>query len=217
MFPFLCFIIFSFLLFSLALVGYKNFRSTTFYALAIGGAVNANFFHANAYPIDCFGLPFGIDSVIYTLFAFCVVVILLKENERSAYLLAFSSIIAILFSASMQLIADLLSNGSSKAAWTTFGEFCISAVASVIAIVATVEILKRLKGKCNDYVFLSLGILSINLLNSGLYYPFSILLGSLTENMWLYLATSCLGEMIALLSGLTTLYFINLYERKIKK
>jgi len=117
---FVLFIIFSLTVFLISLVGYKNFRSTTLYALAIGGVVNANFFHSVNYPINCFGLPFGIDSVIYTLFIFCVVVMYIKEGKKEAYTLAISSIIAIMFSALMQLIAQLLSKGSTLIVWKSF-------------------------------------------------------------------------------------------------
>ena len=67
---FVLLILISFLIYSLTVVGYKKFRQTTLYALAIGGAVNANFFHALNYPIYCFGLPFGLNNIIYPLFAF---------------------------------------------------------------------------------------------------------------------------------------------------
>ena len=67
----LYFILFGLFIFLCSLIGGKKYRSTTLYALAIGGAVNANFFHAGFYPIDIFGLSFGIDSIIYSLFIFC--------------------------------------------------------------------------------------------------------------------------------------------------
>ena len=76
------FILFSIIIFLLSLVSYEKFRSTTLYALAIGGAVNANFFYAGNYPIFCFGIPFGIDSIIYTLFLFCVLLMFLKEGKK---------------------------------------------------------------------------------------------------------------------------------------
>ena len=95
---FIFFVILGISLFLLSMVGYKKFRTTTLYALAIGGAVNANFFHAGNYPINCFGLPFGLDSIIYSLFTFCVIIMFFKSNKKDAYILTLSSIIAIIFS-----------------------------------------------------------------------------------------------------------------------
>ena len=66
MINFIWLLLFGIFVFSLTLIGYKKYHSTTLYALAIGGVVNANFFHAEYYPISCFDLPFGIDSFIYT-------------------------------------------------------------------------------------------------------------------------------------------------------
>ncbi|MBQ3547661.1 MAG: hypothetical protein IJA44_04220 [Clostridia bacterium] len=215
MLNFVLFLLFGLGIFSLSLIGYKNYRSTTLYALAIGGVVNANFFHASAYPINCFGLPFGIDSIIYTLFAFCTLVMLLKENKKSAYLLAFSSIIAILFSAAMQLFADLFSQGNSKTAWMTFISFCISIVASIVAVLGTVEVVDRLKTRLNQYLCMAVGIIIIMLLNSGIYYPLSIIVNGVTDNIGELLITSFVGRLIAVLYSILMLYFMNLIEKSI--
>lgn len=211
---FVYFLLFSVIVFLLALVGYKKFRSTTLYALAIGGVVNANFFHAANYPVDCFGFPFGIDSVIYTLFAFCVIVMFLKEDKRSAYLLAFSGIIAILFSAVMELVADLFSTGNSLQAWKTFLSFFISAVASILAVVVTLETLEKMRKKANEYCCLIIGILIVTAINGGLYYPLSILINTSPDNLSVLLFTSFIGKFIALLCGLLTLFLLNKMERK---
>ena len=116
---FIYFLLFSAIIFLLSLVCYEKFRSTTLYALSIGGAVNANFFHAGNYPIMCFGLPFGLDSIIYSVFGYCVILMFLKVSKREAYILTISSVIAIMFSAVMQLVADLFTIGSCFAVWKT--------------------------------------------------------------------------------------------------
>lgn len=211
---FVYFLLFSITVFLLALVGYKKYRVTTLYALAIGGVVNANFFHAANYPVDCFGLPFGIDSVIYTLFAFCVIVMFLKEDKRLAYLLAFSGIVAILFSAAMQLVADLFSENDWLQAWKTFLSFFISAIASILAVIATLETLEKLRGKINEYWCLIIGILIVTVINGGLYYPLSVLINTSPENLPVLLFTSFIGKCIALLCGLFTLFLLNKMERR---
>lgn len=191
------------------LIGYKKFRSTTLYALAIGGVVNANFFHAGNYPIDCFGLPFGIDSIIYTLFAFCVILMFFNEGKGSAYLLAFSSIIAIFFSALMQLIADLLSQGSSMAVWNTFFTFCVSILASIIGVIVMLEILDKIKGKFNQYILCLFGILIISIINTGIYSPLTTLINGTPANIGTLLLTSIIGKLFALIISLFVLWIIN--------
>lgn len=210
---FIYFIIFAILIFMSTLIGYKKFRSTTLYALAIGGIVNANFFHAVNYPINCFGLSFGIDSVIYTLFVFCVIVMLIKEDKKSAYLLAFSSIIAIMFSAIMQLVSDLLSIGSSYQVWATFLTFLVSSLASVVAVIVMLEILDRLKDKLNNYLLLILGTFIATIINSIIYYPLSLLIYGIPSNIYIFLLTTTIGKVIALLCGLLTLFIINKIDK----
>lgn len=217
MLNFVLFLLFGFCIFSLSLIGFKNYRSTTLYALAIGGVVNSNFFHAGIYPIDCFGLPFGIDSILYTLFAFCVMVILIKENKKSAYLLAFSSIIAILFSAVMQLTADLLSNGSSQSVWISFGSFCISVLASAVAVITAVEVVERIKLCRNQYLCMIYGIVITTTINSGIYYSLSPLIGAASSGIGVLLITSFIGKAISLGYSLLILYFMVSIEKRIAK
>lgn len=198
------------------LLGGKKYRSTALYALAIGGVVNANFFHAGSYPINCFGLPFGIDSIIYTLFVFCVIVMFIQETKSSAYLLGVSSIIAIVFSALMQLISDILSKGSSAIVWNSFLSFMISAFASVIAIIIMLEILNKIKNKVNNYFLIIIGIIITTVINSFIYYPLSILLSGVPENIWILLLTSFLGKFIAMLFSLVTYFLITRIDKNKK-
>ena len=211
---FICFVTLSVLLFLSSLLGYRKCRSTVLYALAIGGVVNANFFHAGNYPIYCFGLPFGIDSILYTLFVFCVIVMFIKENRGSAYLLAVSSILAILFSAIMQLTASLLSSGSSIEIWKSFGTFLISSVASVVAIFITIETLVKFKEKISPCLQLVLGILIATTIDAFIYFPATILINAIPENIVSLLIASFIGKLIAMLCGVITLYFMSKYDKK---
>lgn len=211
---FVWFLIAGILIFLSLLLGGKKYRSTALYALAIGGIVNANFFHAGNYPIDCFGLPFGIDSIIYTLFIFCVIVMLLKENKKSAYTLGFSSIIAIVFSAAMQLLADLLSNGSTTKVWLTFLGFIISALASVITIIVMIETLEKLKNKLNKYLIIIIGIILSTIINTAIYYPLITLINGVPNNIWTLLLTSFIGKFISLNLSLLTYFLIEVFNKK---
>lgn len=214
---FIYFLLFSIIVFMLSLVCYEKFRATTLYALAIGGAVNANFFHAGKYPIMCLGLPFGIDSIIYSLFAYCVIIMFLKVNKREAYILTFSSVIAIMFSALMQLIAELFIIGSCFAVWKTFINFFVSSVASLIAMSVMLEILNKLKKKnFNEYFLLIIAMLIVSLLNSLIYYTIVTWINGAPENIITLLLTSFIGKAIALICALGALYLTNKIEKIIK-
>jgi hypothetical protein len=211
---FVLFILFSVIIFLLSLVSYEKFRSTTLYALAIGGVVNANFFYAGNYPIECFGIPFGIDSIIYTLFLFCVVLMFLKENKREAYILSISSIIAIVFSASMQLFASLFYTGSSVEVWKLFSTFMVSAGASFVSIWIMLELLAKLKNKgLNQYLLLIIGLLLANKVNSAIYYTAATLINGTPSNIWLLMVGSVIGKLIALGCAVLVLFLSNKIDK----
>ena len=214
---FILYLLFSFIVFALSLAFYERYRSTVLYALAIGGIVNANFFHAGNYPIYCFGLPFGIDSIIYSLFAFCVAIMLIKMNKKEAYILSFSSVIAILFSAVMQLVAELLSKGASAQMWATFATFIISAVASIISVFVMIEFVDKLKKKnVNQYVALILGMLIITLVNSVIYYPLALLINGTPSNILILLLTSVIGKLVSVAFAIISLLLMNKIEKVIE-
>ncbi len=209
---FVLFILIGIAIFMSVLLGGRRYRSTALYALAIGGVVNANFFHAGNYPIDCFGLPFGIDSLIYTLFVFCIVVMFLKIGKKSAYLLMVSSVIAILISAIIQILTQLLSTGTGWAEWSAFLGFVVSSFASIFAITVMLEVLNPFRKKLNQYVLLIIGIILATTVNSAIYYPLSILITGEITNIGMLLLTSFIGKAIAMLISIPTLCFINLID-----
>ena len=215
---FIYFLSFSAVIFLLSLVCYEKFKTTTLYALSIGGAVNANFFHAGNYPIMCFGLPFGIDSIIYSVFAYCVILMFLKVSKRDAYILTFSSIIAIMFSACMQLVAELFTIGSCFAVWKTFLNFTVSSAASLIAVWVALEIMNILKQKnTNEYILLISGMLLISSINSLIYYSIVTWINGAPENILSLLLTSFTGKMIALICSIGALFLTNKIEKVIQK
>ena len=215
---FIYFLSFSAVIFLLSLVCYEKFRTTTLYALSIGGAVNANFFHAGKYPIMCFDLPFGIDSIIYSVFTYCIIIMFLKMSKREAYILTFSSIIAIMFSALMQLIAELFTIGSCPNVWKTFLTFFVSSAASLISIWLMLEILNKLKSKnLSEYVLLIIGMLIVSVVNSLIYYSIVTWINGAPENILILVLTSFIGKFIALICSIGALYLTNKIEKVIEK
>lgn len=197
---FIYLLLFSICVFLLSLVGYKKNKSVPLYALAIGGIVNANFYHSIPFPIDCFGITFGIDSFIYILFAFCIVVMYLKEGKKSTILLAISSISAIMIAAVMNLSADLMSDGSSKAEWITFFTFSAASVASIIAVIVFIGVFEKIK--LNNYLKLIVGILLISSINLIIYYPLYAVFNGWNDVMTNILIGNIIGRLIGILISL---------------
>lgn len=213
-------IIIGILIYVSVLLGGKRFRNTALYALAIGGAVNANFFHAGNYPIDIFGLKFGLDGIIYNLFIFAIIVMLFKSNKGQAYLLSFSSIIAIMIAALFQLFADILSNGNNLNAWIVFSDFTASAFVSVIVVIIVLELLNFLRNKTrlkNEYILLAIGMVIATLINTPVYYTFQSIIHGTPSNIWELILTSFLCKMLSTVISIGTLFLINLYDKKTTK
>ena len=206
---FFFYVLFSVLLFLLTLVGYKKYKMTTLYALAIGGIVNANFFHARNYPIECFGLPFGLDSIIYTLFLFCVFLMYIKEGKKQGYLLALSSVLAIIISAAFQLIVDLFTKGFNVESFRVFGVFFVSAFATSISIVILIELLEKVKRKINPYLLLLLSMTLVSIINTVIYCGLVDLVSNPVSDVFELLLTSFIGKIIAILSSVIPYYLIN--------
>lgn len=214
----LFFLLFGLFMFACVLIGGKRFRSTTLYALAIGGAVNANFFHAGTYPIDIFGLTFGIDSIIYSLFIFCILVMFFRQGKGQAYLLSVSSLIAIIISALFQLIANFLSKGYFPGIWRNFVDFAISSVSTLIVVIIMLEVLDKVKHKIkNEYVLLVLGMAFAALLNTPLYYTFYSIIHQVKGNIPQLVSTSFLGKLVCIGFGCLSLLGINTWDKYTEK
>lgn len=204
-------------LFSACLIGGKKYRGTVLYALAIGGAVNANFFHAGNYPIKIYGLDFGIDFVLYNIFIFCVIVMLLENGKKDAYLLGTSSIIAIMLSAVFQFIAELFSKGYSVTIWENLINFAFSSLASIIVLVIIVELISfflRRNIIKNKYVLVLIGMGIATILNSPIYYALSGLVLGHAENVGYLLLSSFIGKLLTIGVAVLTLFLLEIIDKK---
>ena len=217
----LWFLLFGFGLFFALFIGGKKYRGTALYALAIGGAVNANFFHAANYPIDIFHLSFGIDAILYNLFIFCVIVMFFEKNKKEAYLLAISSIIATLLAGFFDSVAEILSNGGYfDGAFNCLINFSISSFSSVICVVIILELLDLFTKKKiikYQYILLSIGMVIATLLNSPIYYTLASLVFRQNDNLLNLTISSLIGKAFAIIMALTTLFLLRIIDKHIAK
>lgn len=208
---FILLLIFSFLLFLLTIIGFKKYKVTTLYALAIGGIVNANFFQAFKYPIECFRLPFGIDSIIYVLFIFCAFLMFYKSNKKDAYFLSLSSVLAIIISATFQFLADLFATGYSLDVLKVYLTFLSSALASSIMVIIVFECGNKIKDKINKYIFMLIFLLTAFIIYNAINIPLYILINGNIKNATNILLTTCFGGLIGIVSSYLPFYLINKY------
>ena len=72
------------------LVGYYFFRKDALYVLGIGAAVSANVYNVGTYGVMAGGIVWGVDAIIYTLFAFCIIVACKDYGKKTAMAITYS-------------------------------------------------------------------------------------------------------------------------------
>ena len=216
----LYFVLAALLIFSSTLICFekKNIWNTIISSIGIAGVVNANFFHSGNYPIDIFGMQFGIDSIIYTFFVFTIILNYLYFGKKSAITYTISGASAVFLAGAIGVTAKAFHSGHSIEAWNEFGTFSVSTAATIAAGVAMIFLIDLLKKrtKINDMVVVIIGILIATFINSTIYYSIEPLLQNYKFD-WIPILTSLLGKFIALLAACFAFGFMKLIERKIKK
>ena len=169
------------------------------YTIAIGFAINANIFNAFSAPIMCGELVFAIDSVLYTGFMFCVIVCAIEYGVRNAKILTSSTIAAILLSAMIELLAKISSNGYQSAYLISFLSYFFSAVGTFAGVWLMLFVYEKLKNKnVSNYLSIAICILISSIVNSTIFYAFTILSTNDIENLLYVLIGSYIGKFICI-------------------
>lgn len=196
----------------------KNVWSTIIGAIGVGGVVNSNFFNAADYPIDVFGWSFGVDSIIFTLFIFTVILKYLYWDRKEAYTYSLSAAGAVLFAAIIEVSANAFSSGHSEHIWRKFGGFAVSVIGTIAACVAIIEIMHAIKKKTkiHDFWTVLIALVVATIVNSTIYYGlYSLVTG--TEFLLEIMYTSYFGKLIAIGCALLTFGLMKLIERRVNK
>lgn len=207
-----------FFLITIILFEKRNIWSTIVSSLGIAGVVNANFFHSGNYPIDVFGLNFGVDAIIYTLFIYTIILNFFYFGKKSAIIYTFSGAAAVFLAGVIELIAVAFSSGHSIEAWAEFGGFAISALATIAAGVCAVLLIDFLKKKfkIHNMFLIIIGIVLATIVNTLIYYSLTPLILKHEFDIILIL-TSFIGKFISLACACGSYGLIILIERCIKK
>lgn len=214
------FILFAVIVFFCSLIGYKKYFSVALYALAIGGVVNSMYFGFNDFPINIFNLNFGIDSIIYSLFLFAVLMMFFETGKKNAIMLTVSSVLAILFAAHMELFAKIFSDNISMEMWQRYWSFIFTFIASLgasICMIYIVSILKN-KTKINEYLLLIIGMGIGSFINTTIFYGLNGFIQDLTlTQIGISLASSYIGKALSILVGLLVLFVKKIIDKHLIK
>ena len=203
-------IIFMFLAYGLTTLFRKWIDIPTLLAVAIGCAVNANIFNPLTAPIYVGNLTFSIEIVLYTLFMYTIIVRILDYGYRDAKTMTFTSVAAIIISAFIELMANLMTKGFAAETFKLFSYYLFSSVGTIIGvwIMVWITIVCR-KKNISSYLIIPFAIIPSSIIHSIFFF------GGMALVNWqlgVYTAYQALGTIIG--KGVCILlsifcYFIN--------
>lgn len=177
------------------------------YTIAIGFAINANIFNSISAPMFCGPIIFSIDSILYTGFMFCVVVCAIEYGVKKAKILTSSTIAAILLSAVIEFLAKTSTTGFSIDYLISLSSYVFSSIGTFFGVWLMLFVFEKLNAKnCNIYLNIIVCILISSIINSTIFYLFTILTSQVTENMLFILIGSYIGKIICILLCLLSFY-----------
>jgi len=203
------------LIFGTLLFVWQKWKKNALYVLAIGGAVGANIYNIGSFPILDGNFIFGIDSVIYTLFIVCVVIMLFDYGIKSARTLLYVTITSIGFTAIIQFFA-LWGAGSlnTDALWGLVS-FAFSMLATWVACEGMFWIFKHCsKNHYNKHIIFIFCVLFGTIVNSLVYFGGMAIVGQLGDNFGWGLLSSYIGKFLSLAMGYVVWIVGNFIHKK---
>ena len=203
-------IVFMFVAYGLTTLFRRWLDVPTLIGVAIGCAVNANLFTPLNYPVVVGELTFSIESILYTLFMYTVVIRILDYSYDDAKKLTLTSVAAIIISAIIELVALLAKDGFQTVVFQNFAVYLFSSIGTIIGVwlmvFFTIGLKKR---KVSSYIIIPIVIAVSCVIHALFYY------GGMSLVFWehgIYTFKMALGTIIgkAACIGLGVLcYFIN--------
>ena len=164
-------IIFMFVAYGLTTLFRRWIDIPTLLAVAIGCAVNANIFNPYTAPIIVGPFKFSIEIVLYTLFMYTIIIRVLDYSYREAKIMTFTSIAAILISAFIELVANLMTNTDVGTSFRLFSLYMFSSVGTIAGVwlMILITILCR-KKKISAYLIIPFAIIASSLVHAVFFY-----------------------------------------------
>ena len=195
-------------------LGSLKWKNSILYTVAIGCVVNANIFNSVDYPISIGNLVFGMNSVIYVLFLFSILIMYIDFGKKNAITLIICSIGGIAFASIIQLLTNIASNGFQiKYVYDLIAYFasCISSFVAGLILIKLFDYFKQ--KKFNIYLNIGVNLIIASLVDSIIYYiiTLSIKISVLSLEFWLSLLSLYLGKLISIFFALISLIFLKKY------
>ena len=187
------------------------------YVIAIGCICAANFYNVGSYGIEFYNTIIGVDSILYQCFIYCIIIMHLDYGKKISNSLLYSSIIAIIFAATVDFIAKWATIGLNTDIVWGFVSYLVSALATWVAVFVMFKIIDKCQQKnWNKYLVILLGVIITSFLNTAIYFGIMALIpNGLGTNFVPALLGSYVGKSIALVFTLLTAFLHNyLFNKK---
>ena len=196
------------MIFVILIVSNRFWGKDALFVVGIGCAIGSNIYNVGDYGIVIGNLVFGIDSVIYTVFVFVVLLCLKNYDEKSAFTLLYSAMGSIMLSALLVFIASWASAGFASNLIWGFVSYLISVIATFAALFITIKLFKYFEGKnLNVYLNFLINVLIASFINSLIYFGAVAIISGFEENFLGQLGASYIGKLMSTAFSLLT-YFI---------
>ena len=179
------------------------------FTFAIGCAVNANILNSVSVPVYVGNLIFSIDSILYTLFMFTVIICAKDYDIRRAKILTSSAIAAILVSAVIEFFANLSAFGYTTAMLVKFMHYVLSCLGTFVGVWIMLLAFKKLQNKnINMRIAIILCVALASIINTAIYYTGVILISGSIQNLAYVLLGSAIGKICCIFLG-ELAYYVN--------
>ena len=206
------FILLSFLILGVSI---KIIPKEAMFTIAIGAVIGSNIYNSINYPIDILGLNFGIDSIVYTIFMFCLLLMYIDYGKKDFKALLYTSLFSILFTAFLYFMGTFSQQGYSLSLLLSTLSYINSIIGTFLGAFAMIKVYDFLKKKnCNIYINIFLCMIVASLINSLIYFVLTFIINhSIIDSMLISLAGSYIGKLISSLLCLL-IFFLHTFKSK---
>ena len=214
----LIYFIFTLVVFAILFAGIKLFGKDAIFTIAIGTAIASNIYNPPAYPIQIGSLIFGLDAIVYTIFAFCILLMHIDHGKKNMAILLYTTLFSLFLAGFIAFAGTYFTSGLSQGNILNALSYVNCIIATFLAIWAMVLIFDLLRRKkWNIYISIFIALLVATLINSFFYFGLNFLIsGNLGETFLLSLAGSYIGKIFAILLCVGIFFLLNRWVKTYK-
>lgn len=198
--------------YAILIISNKYFGERALITIGIGSAMGINFYNIVSFPILVAGYSVSLETFLYTLFIFCLILSCVFYGKKSAENLLIIVVCAILFTAVLEFLAILSSTTIFKTALLRLFGFIVNIISILISGWLGIRLFYKLSNKVTPVVNIIIFILLANIVKTLIDITYLITLSNK-----IYLASALITIIPALVFSVLSYIVIKKYPYKQKK